>query len=240
MDENIKNTNKPLLLLYLLIEKNKDTDCCNIIRIFMTYHSSIFLNYNILKMNVLSNKNKSKELIKNYYLLVRNQINLLNKLKKVKTKFNKKNFWNKDLNYIANYLKNLNCKFLSIFECNKSLHPFYLKLDLIYNESNIIFFTNIIYERLKDIYNLFGYKFFKNHNLVLINELEFVNLEYINKINYLSYIFLKISNYLNKYIYIVDLYVINKEKLNILLDYNIIPMEISIETFDSEEEYDIF
>ena len=64
MDEIIKNTNKPLLLLYLLIEKNTDDECCNIFRIFMTYHSNMFLNYNFFKMKILDDKTKSKELLK--------------------------------------------------------------------------------------------------------------------------------------------------------------------------------
>lgn len=237
MDKIIKNTNKPLLLLYLLILQNKDEKCCNILRIFMNYHSNIFLNYNIFRLHIFDKKENSKKLLIEYYNSIKSQISILNKIKKFKTKFTNKFFWRYNLEEQICYLKKLNTKFLAIFECNKNIYPFHIKLELITNLKDINYFTNVIYERLTEVYKLFGFKFFKNNNLLLINELEFFDLGYVNKVNYLSYIYLKITCYLNKYIYLFELYFLNKKKIEIMINYKIKPLEVIVETFDSEIEY---
>ena len=238
MNEIIKYTKYPILLLYIMLNKYNDEDCSNLIRIFLKYHSNFFIKYNILKFKkLLKNKKQTKLILKKYYFLVRKQINILNKIKKIKNKFTNKFFWIKNIDKQIEYLENLNLRFLAIFECSKSNIFFHNKLILIKRENDIKFFNNIINEKLTSTYKLFGYNFFKNNKILLITQADFENLTFENKVQFTKYIFSKIYLILQHYLYLFKIYKLNQKELEILMDDSIIPFNIILENFDSEIEY---
>tara|TARA_Y100000389_G_C17363642_1_gene465081 strand:+ start:190 stop:933 length:744 start_codon:yes stop_codon:yes gene_type:complete len=237
MEDIIKNTKFPVLLLYVLLLKNDDEECCNILKYFLKYHLEIYLKLNMSKLiKLLKEKDSSIKLLKNFNKLLINQINLLNKIKKIKNKFNKNRFWYKNVNKQIEYLVDLDNKFKSIFECNKNLNFFHYRLEYIKKETDIMFFTNELYFRLSKVYKLFGYSFFKNHKILITTELDFFDLDYVNKVNYVSYIFFKIEYYLSRYIYLFKLYKYNQHDIELFLS-DVKPLDIIPDNFDSEIDY---
>lgn len=234
INENSKN---PLLLFYLICDKYDDENLHKILSKYLYYYYNYLLNYNLLKIKSLENKKKSKKILIEFKNLYNSQIVILKSLKKIRTKFNKFNFWKKTLDNQIKYLEKLNDMFLSIFECSKSTINFYNKLTYIQTDNDIRYFSNVIYNRLSDTYKLFGYHFFKNNKILLINQIEFEDMSFKSKIKYTKYIFLKISLVINEYLYLFRLYKLNQNDIKNIIEPEYLDMEIEETNFDSEIDY---
>lgn len=235
LDNYIKNLRLPALLLFIITILDLND---NITKLFIKFY--LKNHYNLIKdkKKIFINKNKTYEVLNDFDNISKNQIIILRKFKKIKSKFTNKFFWKKDLKKQLEYLEKLFKMFLALCDCSNTSMILFHKLETLpyYNDKIITYHSNLIYTRLSKIYNLLGYKFFKNHKISIITELEFCNLDFNNKIIFFRHIYSKINLLLKKYIYLFKMYIINqKQLLSICNNYE--ELDISLNNFDSEIEY---
>lgn len=234
LENDIKNINFPLLLIFIITILDINDNITKIfIKIYLKYHHNLIKD----KKKIFINKIKTYEILNDFENICKKQSNLLKKIKKIKKKYTNKFFWKKDIEEQANYLEKLFNSFLSLFDCSKSPIILFHKLETLVNskEKNIIYHSNLIYDRLIKIYQLLGFKFFKNHKISIITELEFCDLDFNGKINFFKHIFSKINYFLKKYMNIFYLYNLNQKELIAICNIN--EIKISIDSFDSELDY---
>lgn len=243
IENDIKNSTTQLVFFLLFIKNKdifKDDNIALIIRLFLKYHFNIFLEYNILHFTqLLDEYYLSINILKDFYNLIKKQENLLNLIKLIRTTFNKKKFWEKDIESQIKYLVDLKIRFLSIFDCSIGNISLQLKLRSIENPSNEIIniHTNEIIKRLLLTYKIFGYNFFVNNRIILVTINDVFDMTFKNRINYFEYIFSKINKILTNYINILSLYNLNLVELKCLL--NPTPLNFEIDSLDSDIDFDL-
>jgi len=237
IEENIKKTNEPLLILkYFFLNKHivNDDDMCIIIRYIMKYHFSLFIKKDIRKLlKFLDEYNLSKNVINDFYKNIIKQIELMNKIKKFYSAYKKKNILNKTIKDQLKILNILKDDFYSVNDCSIGTLHFHKKLKLFKNDSNsIITNSNEIFNRLKIIYKMFGLSFFTEYNINIISYNDYYYFSYDKRCNYIEYIFYKINNIISENINALMLYDCLKLQLNNLV--NPIPITIEYDIFTSE------
>ena len=242
IDIQMKNAKQPLVFIYSLIKKKElcsDDDMALLLRYFLKYHSNIALKYNLLILqDLLVDYPISLNILRDFYNIVRKQLNLLEIFKKIKTKYTNKFFWNKNNKKQNIFLKNLYHKYLAIFDCAKGPISFHLKLKAlnIINSKIINIHINEIICRLRSTYELFNFKFFQSNKILLVTMCEFDNMTFKNKINYVEYIFLKVNKILINYVNYFQLYETLRMELENLLSPK--PIKFEIDIVKSEIEID--
>lgn len=236
--ESVKITKNPYLLLtYIFIHKSMITDenLSLLIRYMMKYHFNLFLKKDIRKLlYLLKDYNLSQNIINDFYKNLIKQKELIDKIKKFKTAFNRYFFWQKNTKEQTEYLDNLTEKFNSYNDCCIGNIHFHKKLKLIDYEDTYSQQINEkeIFDRLNLIYKLFGCKFFLIYEISLLSYNDFYNYTYSAKCKYVEYIFIEVNKILEDLIDTFKLYDCIKEQMNQLI--NPLPIVIEVELFTSE------
>ena len=238
IEESIKITENPYLLLtYIFIHKSMITDenLTLLIRYMMKYHFHLFFKKDIRKLlYLLKDYNLSQNIINDFYKNLIKQKELIDKIKKFKTAFNRYFFWKKSIKEQIEYLVNLKEKFHSYNDCCIGNIHFHKKLKLI--ESCDIYNQEIneteIFDKLNLIYKLFGYKFFSIYEICLLSYNDFFDSKYSEKCNYVEYVFDNMNKILEDLIDTFRLFECVKEQLNQLTSP--IPIVIEVDIFTSE------
>ena len=239
MDKIIKETRHPLTILYIVLcNKNiPDHQKCIVVRLFFKYHINIALEYNLLMFyDILEDNPATYYLIKDVYNIINTQLGLKQLLLKFKSMYKNKFFWKQQIKDQIISLDKLYTIFLSIFDGSKSIFYFHTKLKTV-TEPNSYHINEIEY-RLRKLYSLLKKDFFKENNILLLNNEEFYDLKFENMVKYTEYIFNKINSLLSKYIGYFELYENYRQKFeNIItisyaLDIDIIDVDSDIDTYD--------
>jgi hypothetical protein len=256
MDQiNIKQLNlemstlkDPITFLFILMSYNDEITDYNlsiILRVYLKYHSTIALNYNLISFfkKELSNKKLSWKILFDYYKIINKKINLILVLKKWHSFYNNPNFWKLKLTDQMDYLQQIKEHFLGVFDCSKGGVYYYVKLGMLLknpnNDKHLL--LEDAKERLIILLNIFGEKLFNALEIPLILVSEFDNLTNENLIKYFITIFEKFLELLNQTIMLFDSYNLICIQLNNLI--NPIIINIDSKTIDSEtndEDIDIF
>jgi hypothetical protein len=175
-------------------------------------------------------------LIKDIYNIIITQLGLKELLLKFKSMYKNKFFWKQQIKDQIALLEKLYTIFLSIFDGSKSTFYFHTKLKTITVPNS--YHINEIESRLRKLYSLLKKDFFKENNILLLNNEEFYDLKFENMVKYTEYIFNKINSLLSKYIGYFELYENYRQKFeNIItisyaLDIDIIDFDSDIDTYD--------
>lgn len=238
IDYIFKNTNTPLLVLFILLNKDlSDENIVIILKFFLQYNDMLPLKVNIIKL--LKNNNNSIELINKYYYIINKQIKIIPFIKKIKEAYPNIFFWKKNICDQIDDFKNKFNLLLSYNDCSKGNITFTLKLRMGYNYFSKEFIENEMIDRLLKTKKLFQLPFFVNNSIILMNIEQFLDLTYENKINYMEYIFMSCFKKLLSYINYLEIYNIYRTELENLLNPNTIDIiettdDIDINTSDIE------
>jgi hypothetical protein len=148
-----------------------------VLRLFFKYHSEIALTYNIKKIfcNELENYFLSKNVIDEFYILMKKRMVLIFKLKIFSRLYKNKKFWNLSTEQQIVFLNELKERFLAIYDCSKGGFPLYLKIQQIINDKNLDhhIIDSTIHDRLINIIDLFGQKFLQSIDINLYSASEY-------------------------------------------------------------------
>ena len=219
-----KNRKKYSITLKLFKNSSKfnDTDFSLILRYFLKYNYELAIKYKLLNFIIFLDHDKinTKRIIKDFYTLIRKKIIICILLKKWRESYNKNNFWNLSRENKIEKLKNLNEIFLANFDVTKSNHLIHYKISNIIKKNNNLVkdhHLEILKNRLRNIFLIFGRKFFRNYNILTLTNSEFSKFDFKNQLKYCDYIFNKINKIIFKIInYFVIINSIQNQLDNIL------------------------
>lgn len=243
VNNEISNIKYPLIFLFSLLPYINNIDDENlsiIIRLFLKNHYKIALSANLIKLLIpeLKNKNKSKNVLLEFYKIINKKALLISILKRWYLIYDNKKFWKLDLHEQLDYLLLIKNHFMSVYDCSKGGSPYHIKvLQLLNNpkvDRNII--LNNIEERLIKILEIFDKKLFKTLDIPLISIYDFYQLNNTDIVKYLFIIYEKFNELLNQTIKLFDSFNLICIQLDNLLNPIIIKIETKI--IDSETEID--
>ena len=172
----------------------------------------------------------TKNVIKDYYYNVSNQLDIIKRIKKWKIMYINPRFWLKPIEYQIICLKNLRNSFLSIYDGRIGTIYFHLRIKGSMETENI---TNEMISRLYQVYKLFKYNFFNKNNISMLLNSEFLDLAFVKRIEYMEYIFNTIKPILDYYILSYELYELYRTQLENLLN-PVQPLNIDVFTVYSD------
>jgi hypothetical protein len=225
IEKNIQELKFPLsftLKLFKNSSKFNDTDFSLILRYFLKYNYELAIKYKLLNFIIFLDHDKinTKRIIKDFYTLIRKKIIICILLKKWRESYNKNNFWNLSIENQIEKLKNLKEIFLANFDVTKSNHLIHYKISNIIKRNNNLVkdhHLEILKNRLRNIFLIFGRKFFRNYNILTLTNSEFSKFDFKNQLKYCDYIFNKINKIIFKIInYFVIINSIQNQLDNIL------------------------
>ncbi len=246
IENKIIESKTPLILLCCVFnnEKINDENKSIVVKLFFKHHINLALEYNLIELYLENNNSDDFPLTYNLlidiYLILSKQIIFIQNIKNFKKSYINKFFWMKNIDEQILYLKNLHQQLLSIFDGSKSGLYFHLKLKNINNNLGENYHIEQIIERLRKVVSLFKLAFFKEHEIYILSNIQFMDLKFENMIRYTEYIFYKINNILNKYISSFEHYeYFRKELINLLnisnsININIIDVNSDIDIDDLE------
>jgi hypothetical protein len=213
----IKNTKYPLVMLYTILHNNNiiDENKTIFIKLFLKNHILLALEYNLLLFkNSLKTCPNTFNIIYDVYNIILKQINILKYLRRFKLMYKNKFFWNKNIKEQIIYLKHIYTQFMSIFDGSKGLLLFHLKLKSCIRNN---YHTEEIKYRLYKLYNLLKHSFFTENKILIMTNNEFNDLQFENMIKYTEYIYVKTNTILLQYISYFELYENYREQLDNIL-----------------------
>jgi hypothetical protein len=225
LENIIINTNAPLVLLLIVFRTSglnniNDENKCIFIKFFFKHHLNLALEYNLIDLYNEFNYNNTSlayNLILDIYNILKKQIHYIQLIKKLKLCYNYRSFWNKNIDEQIIHLKKLYEQLLYIFDGSKTQAFFHIRLKGNINDIGKTYHIEQIMERLKKTFSLFKSAFFKEHNIYLLSNVQFIDLTFHNMVKYTEYIFDKTSTNLIKYITYFEHYnYYRKELINIL------------------------
>lgn len=223
IDNKIKKLKYPLCFFNNLIKYNDyftDYDFSFLIRLLFKNHIDLFYKFNVKSLaNVLiSKKSFSKSIIKNYYIFYQKKLNSFKIIYKWNESLNKK-IKEKNLEDQLEYTKNLKKILHANYDISKSNVFIFDKVyPILIKEPDNHFIINNLIERLKNIFDLFGRKFFESYNLLIVTRDDYLNYNTKTKIKYSKYIFKKINKILNTIIFNYNNFIHYNLKLNNLIN----------------------
>ena len=240
IEDSIKISKNPFMLLtYIFIHKNMldDENLCLVIRYMMKYHFNLFFKKDIRKtLYLLKDYNLSQNVINDFYKNLIKQKELIDKIKKFKSGYNKSFFWNKTLREQIIYLNFIRNKFNSYNDCSIGHLHFHKKIKLVESEDKvgIIINEDEIFDRLLLIKKLLGIRFFFVYNVNLMSYEDYYESDYTLKCKYMEYIYLQINKIIDETIDTFTLLECVKEQMKSLI--NPVPIKIEVGIFTSEME----
>ncbi len=238
------NTKTPLVLLLIVFQNNKinDENKYIFIKFFFKYHINLSLEYDLLELYNEFNYNNTSltyNLILDIYNVLKKQINYIQFIKKFKLSFNLPSFWKKNIDEQINYLKNMHKQLLIIFDGSKTQLYFHIRLKSNTNDLGNNYHIEQIMERLKKTVSLFKLAFFREHDIYILSNFQFMDLTFNNMVKYTEYIFNKVNNHLLQYISYFEHYNHYRIELINLLDNNQINEMINIDVDEISSDIDI-
>ena len=237
----IQKIKYPLVFFIKLTKINHiidDWQLSLIVRYYFKHNFELCMYHTLFKyIDKFENKQITQRIISDFYILIKKKVCIINILKKFRKAYTKNNFWSLDLGEQLSHIHHLKKLFLSNYEVYKSNVPFHIKIYCILkdNPKDYLAVEQLI-ERLRIIFKLFGYKFFKEYNILLINNVDFRFLSNDKKIKYASYFFHKVNKNINRIINSFELYNSVNTRLSNLL--NPIPIKVETDIVSSETIYD--
>jgi hypothetical protein len=205
-DEKIKNLKYPFVFIYNFfnsINKLDDTNASIMLRYIIKNNSDIFLKSPFFLLLVKLEKNKYHEtcnILYNFYDLNKKRIKKIELLKKWYAIYKNKIFWKKNVDDQIVFLNNLKLKIQGIFDCSKGGTPFGFKIAPIL-KSNINNGRELTIEsaleRLKNVYSLFGFLFFKESGVPVITGEDFCNLNDDTMVQYINMVYQKSTHHIS-------------------------------------------
>ena len=184
----MKLKKNPNIYFYNLINnkcKLDDNKLYIYIRIFLNYHSDVFINYNLQDIiNKLNGYNKSINVIIRFHKLSLEKNNILLLIKKWELIYHNHFFWNLTLEKQIIYLYSIKDRFYAFYDCSKGGTIYHMKLHSLLKSSNSIDIINNSIERLVYIFKMFGSDIFKCINIPIITVKTFNELSNENIILY--------------------------------------------------------
>lgn len=238
IEQIIKNTKYPLLMIYYILNNNNISDNHKyiVVKFFYRHHVMIGIEYNLLKINNLENISPlAYNLIGDVYYIISKQLSILPNIKKFHKAYRNNKFWKLDIEDMIIYLKKLHNSFLCLFDGSKGSFYFHVRLKGM-KEGNSYHFEEIE-TRLKKTYDMFKLSFFNEYNIILLSYHQFIDLTFENIIKYVEYIFSKINNIILQNINYLILYNNYRIQLYNLL-YNQSNIDIDIMDVNSDIEQD--
>ncbi len=240
--ENIIMNSKTPLLLCVVVFKNiniNENNKCIFIKFFFKHHLNIALEYNLIELYIeLNNFNttsSSFNLIFDIYSILIKQINYIELIKKFKKSYLYRSFWNKNIDEQIIHLKKIYEQLLYIFDGSKTQGYLHIRLKGNINTIGQNYHIEQMMERLKKTFSLFKYAFFKEHNIYLLSNFQFIDLTFHNMVKYTEYIFDKVSSNLIKYITYFEHYNYYRKELINIFD---VSESINIEETNSDIDDD--
>ena len=243
-DNNIKNTKYPLILIkqfFSSLEKINDNYASIMLRYIIKNNINIFIDnpfYVIGKKISSKTHQNTLNTLLSFYDLLKLKFKILNKMKEWFNSYDNESFWNKNIEEQIIDLQFIKTLVQSNFDTSKGGMSFGIKMIPIIkaNISNSKNETIIsAADRLRNIFNIMGKKFFVNNNLQLLSYQDFFDLEDDNLIKYTNNIFLKVIEIITENIDLFE----NYNMINLKLENLINPYFVNIEednTNDNEEE----
>jgi hypothetical protein len=237
IEDIIKDTKYPLLLIYKIINNNNisDNNKFLIIKFLFKHHIMVAIEHNLLEIDKLEkNAPLTFHLIKDIYYIISKQLNIISHIVKFKKCYNRQ-FWKLDINKIIDYLKKLHNSFLCLYDGSKGAFYFHIRLKGMKNANN--YPLEEMNDRLIKTYDMFKLNFFNEYKILLLSNYQFIDLTFENKIKYVEYIFTKINNILINIINYLILYDNYRLQLYNIL-YNQSNINIDVEDVNSDIEQD--
>jgi hypothetical protein len=240
IDEIIKNTKYPLLLIISILynENISDEQRYLVVKSFFKYHILIGIECDLSQIYNLENTSPlTYNFICDIYYILSKQLSILSNIVKFKKAYQNNKFWKLEINNMIINLKTIHKSFLCLFDASKGMCYFHSKLKGIINKNGYNYHINEMTERLKKTYNMFKMSFFTEYNIVLLSYYQFIDLTFENMIKYTEYIFIKINNIINhtiNYLILYDNY--RLQLFNIL--YNTSTIDIDINDVSSDIDPD--
>ena len=238
VDNIIKNLDNPSLYLYsniITINNNLNDSSRSIhTRYFIKYYPDIIQEQNLNSMkSILHLYPLTYDIIKDclFYMKHIHRIKIL--LDRFRNMYGTRIFWEHNITYKINILKNLKNKILALFDGSKSNLYLHTKLkEYEISESNV-YHIDIMVERLVTVFKLFKYNFFLTNKILVITITSFLDMKFPEMVEYTQYIFLKIIKIVNNYITLFQLSEIYRIQLDNLTTPTI-NREVKIETVSSD------
>jgi len=201
-NNSIKNTKYPYVLIqkfFLSIETIEDKYASIILRYIIKNNFIIFTNipfYVIIKDIPKDKYPETIDTLKMFYELIKQQMKLLEKIRKWFEAYKNKNFWNKELNEQLVDLYLMRDLIKANFDTSKGGVPFGFKMMGIIKNSNVNSAAKQITiesaaERLKNVLEIIGSEYFKKINLPIFCSLDFFELEPEEIIKYTNIVYFK-------------------------------------------------
>jgi hypothetical protein len=234
----IKNTKYPLLMIYMILNNNNISDKYKfiVVKYFYKYHIMIGLENNLLMIDNIENTSPlTFNLISDIYYIVSKQLLIIPYILKFHKAYKNNKFWKLNIEDMILYLKKLHTSFLSLFDGSKGSFYFHVKIKGMKDGND--YHLEEIKDRLKKTYDMFKMNFFNEYNIILISYHQFIDLSFENMVKYVEYIFTKVNNIIVHNINYLMLY--NNYRLQLYnLLYNISNIDIDIIDVNSDIEPD--
>ena len=237
IEEKIKNCEFPLAFIFNLLKSSEeitDSQLSNIIRFFFKHHYDIAIYNKIFELLPLIDDNYyiSKQVIKDFYILLKKKYLIILSLEKFNKAYKKFPFWIKDTNYQIKYLEETRKKFYALFDLSYGTIPIFVRMSsCLDNNYHVI---NNIMERIHKVYKLFRHRFFIEYDILLLTSHQLLNLSAEGKVKYCLYIYYKINKILNSIINTFEIYQTINNQLNSLVNPK--PIKFIIDNVQSETD----
>ena len=235
MIENIiKNTKNPLLMVYMILSNNNISDNYKLIvtKCFYRYHIMVGLENDLLQINNLENNAPlTFNLISDIYYIVSKQLLILPNIQRFYKAYKNNKFWKLNIEEMITNLKKIYTSFLCLFDGSKGSFYFHVKMKGM-KEGNH-YHLDEIKNRLKKTYDMFKLNFFNEYNIILITYHQFIDLTFENMVKYVEYIFTKVNSIIVNNINYLILYDNYRLQLYNLL-YNTSNIDIDIMDVNSD------
>jgi hypothetical protein len=235
-NSDISQIKYPCIFLFRLIsfiDDINDYDLSIIIRLFLKYHGPFALenNLKLLFKDHLNNNDLSWIALTDFYNLVHKKITITTIIKKLYTVYKNKIFWSMNTDEQIDYLNQIKLQFLGIYDCAKGGTPYHHKIpSLLKNTSNKYIILEDAKQRLKKLFDIFGYDVFMAIELPVLTNHEFDTLSDENIAKYIALIYSGISELLEHTIKLFDIFSLICQKMDSLFN----PVIININSVDHD------
>jgi hypothetical protein len=212
-DNKIKEIKFPLVLIFKFfncLHKINDTYASIMLRYLIKNNIDIFLNnpfYLLIQQIPKKIYPETTDILYSFYDFQNKKKFFLNLIRKWKEAYQKKDFWNKEINLQIIELNKIKSLIQSIFDNSRGGISFILKMGTILKEDNNdikLNFIDLAIDRLRQVYKIMGAKFFILSKIPLITIDEFSHMDETSMINYMNVVYFKTIEMINTTINIFE------------------------------------
>lgn len=244
-DEKIKNLKYPFVFIYNFfnsINKLDDSNASIMLRYIIKNNSDIFIKSPFFLLLVKLEKNKYHEtcnVLYNFYDLNKRRTKKIDLLKKWYAIYKNKIFWKKNVDEQIVFLYNLKLRIQGTFDCSRGGTPFGFKIAPILksniNNSRDLTIDSAL-ERLKIVYSLLGFAFFKESGVPIITAEDFCNLNDETMVQYTNIVYQKSIHHISLIIHLFEELNMINLNLNNLINPSFVKIEEDYNNSDVIED----